>query len=340
MLAPDFGPQSAARWLAAKFGIEMRVDDLRGEPDPVRTKVIERILAKYNDKEAEYPVLAGFYKFAVGSGSQSRIDRDALLEWAARRFETPLNPDDFKSKQRDEIRTILVEHSRGHQRQADAQVAALHRQVDELARAGQIPLSSGNGAAESLADWFQKNIHHELNIDSISQLDKKRLSQKLESIVEDRYHPEMRRMERYVLLEIVDAAWKEHLLAMDYLLAACRQRGYGQLDPKVEYKREGMRMFESLWQSISERTTDVIFRIEQLNENFVNTTWTETSATHEAAPQASAAQMADRDIEYPQGGERKVETIRNRGQRQGRNDPCACGSGKKFKHCCMNKQQA
>jgi preprotein translocase subunit SecA len=178
-----------------------------------------------------------------------------------------------------------------------------------------------------------------LNTDGLVQLDKKMLSRKLESIVEDRYHPEMRRMERFVLLEIVDSAWKEHLLAMDYLLAACRQRGMAQLDPKVEYKREGMRMFEALWNSIGERVTDIVFRIEQLNENFVNTTWKETAAIHESAPQSPGPQHDGSENELPAGGERKIETIRNRGPRPGRNDPCFCGSGKKYKNCCMNKQQ-
>ncbi len=337
MLSADYGMQYASRWVSAKFGIAMEVDEFRGEVEPVIETVTERVLAKYKEKEAEYPVMAGFYKFVVGTGPQSRIDREALLDWAARRFETSLDAEDFKSKQRDEIRQMLLEHSRQHQQVADVRVDEIQRQVEQLASAGKIPLSSANGASQSLADWFQQNLQCDLNVDSISQLDKKTLSQKLESIVEDRYHPEMRRMERMVLLEIVDSAWKEHLLAMDYLLAACRQRGMAALDPKVEYKREGMRMFESLWQSIGDRVTDVIFRIEQLNENFVNTTWNETSAIHESAPQVDSSRDSDRDGNIPQGGDHKIETIRNRGQRPGRNDPCLCGSGKKFKNCCMNK---
>jgi preprotein translocase subunit SecA len=341
MLSPDYGLQTAARWLVAKFGVAFDAGELRGEVPAVVEKVEQRVLAKYKDKEAEFPVLAGFYKFTVGAGAQSRIDRDALLEWASRRFGVQLEPDAFKSKQRDELRQMLVQHSREYQHVAEAQVKAVQQQVEQLASAGKIPLSAGNGAGQSLADWFQTHIQCELDTEGLAQLDKKGLSQKLESLVEDRYHPEMRRMERYVLLEIVDSAWKEHLLAMDYLLAACRQRGMAALDPKVEYKREGMRMFGALWQSIGERVTDVVFRIEQLNEDFVSTTWQETAAIHESAPQAPAPRERDGDEEFPTGGgERKIETIRNRGPRPGRNDPCVCGSGKKYKNCCMSKLES
>ena len=115
-------------------------------------------------------------------------------------------------------------------------------------------------------------------------LEREELEQRLEAIVEDHFHPEFRRMERMVLLEIVDSAWKDHLLAMDYLRSAVGQRGMAQLDPKVEYKREGMRMFEGLWVSIGERVTDLVFRMEQMNEDFVSNTLVETSARHDEVP--------------------------------------------------------
>jgi preprotein translocase subunit SecA len=148
-------------------------------------------------------------------------------------------------------------------------------------------------------------------------------------------------MERTVLLEIVDSAWKDHLLAMDYLRSAVGQRGYAQLDPKVEYKREGMRMFEDLWRSIGERVTDLIFRMEQMNEQFVSNTLVETSARHDAPPEISPGDYAENQSEAAdrQQGQAKIETIRNREIKVGRNEPCPCGSGKKFKACCMRKRE-
>ncbi len=146
-------------------------------------------------------------------------------------------------------------------------------------------------------------------------------------------------MERQVLLGIVDSTWKDHLLAMDHLRSAISLKGYAQMDPKVEYKREGMKMFGQMWLAIGERMTDLIFRMEGLDENFVSSTMKETSARHDSAPPATQLledQQRDQAIADRAGAEeQKPEPIRNRSQKVGRNDPCPCGSGKKFKNCCM-----
>ena len=113
-----------------------------------------------------------------------------------------------------------------------------------------------------------------------------------------------------------------------------------QLDPKVAYKREGMRMFDGLWTSIGERATDLVFRMEQMNEDFVSNTLVETSARHDEAPQMVETDQgrSQNDSVDRAGGSQKVETIRNRETKVGRNDPCPCGSNKKYKACCMRKQ--
>ncbi|MEX2112881.1 MAG: SEC-C metal-binding domain-containing protein, partial [Pirellulales bacterium] len=157
--------------------------------------------------------------------------------------------------------------------------------------------------------------------------------------VEDRYRPEMRRLERELVLQILDTAWKDHLLAMDHLRSSVGLRGYAQVDPKVEYKREGMRTFELMWSSVAERVTDLIFRMEQVDESAASP-WTEAQAIHEEAP--SATDIAGQQQAAIDGTQvdRKLEPIRNRQDHVGRNDPCPCGSGKKFKNCCMRKDGA
>jgi preprotein translocase subunit SecA len=159
---------------------------------------------------------------------------------------------------------------------------------------------------------------------------------RLSNAVEDRYRPEIRRMERAMLLQLLDTAWKDHLLAMDHLRSSVGLRGYAQVDPKVEYKREGMRTFELMWAGVGERSTDLLFKMEQLDEGFVGSTWVESAAIHEEMPtQSEIAQQQQAAIGASQQGDRPLEPIRNRGQRVGRNDPCPCGSGKKFKNCHM-----
>jgi preprotein translocase subunit SecA len=208
---------------------------------------------------------------------------------------------------------------------------------------GEVPLQNANGAAKSLTSWFKDSIDYDLDLEAYERMDYEQLEQRLEAIVEDHYHPEFRRMERMVLLEIVDSAWKDHLLAMDYLRSAVRQMGMAQLDPKVEYKRQGMEMFKGLWSSIGERVTDLVFRVEQLNEDFVSHTLTETTAKHEEfeerlPEQKSGMQRQQEEAIANSGGEKKtMESLRNVGPKVKRNDPCPCGSGKKYKSCCLRK---
>jgi preprotein translocase subunit SecA len=185
---------------------------------------------------------------------------------------------------------------------------------------------------------MSKTLGCNLSVDQIGKMDRDELMRSLCNAVEDRFHPEIRRMERQLLLEIVDSAWKDHLLAMDHLRSSIGLVGYAQLDAKVEYKREGMKLFTNMWTAIGERTTDLIFRMEQLNEDFVSSTWVETAATHETAKSTSEIVAQQQQAINASQGEVRLDPIRNRGHRVGRNDPCPCNSGKKYKNCCMRKE--
>jgi preprotein translocase subunit SecA len=109
-------------------------------------------------------------------------------------------------------------------------------------------------------------------------------------------------------------------------------RGYAQVDPKVEYKREGMRLFNQMWLSIGEQVTRLFFKMENIDESFVRSTFVERRAVHEEA-QRVTDQAAEPQPGDGAGADTKPEPIRH----HGRNDPCPCGSGKKYKSCCMRK---
>ena len=142
-----------------------------------------------------------------------------------------------------------------------------------------------------------------------------------------------------MLLQILDNAWKDHLLAMDHLRSSVGLRGYAQVDPKVEYKREGMRTFDLMWKGIDERVVDIVYRIEQVEEDALRSTWHETAAIHADASTAALAPLPGDPQQAGGPGDLRgeassVEPIRNVGHKVGRNDPCPCGSGRKFKNCC------
>ena len=157
---------------------------------------------------------------------------------------------------------------------------------------------------------------------------------------ETKYRPEMGQAERQVLLELLDDNWKGHLYQMDFLRQNVGLVGYAQKDPKVEYKREGMKEFDAMWDRIGEAATGAVFRLErEANPNFLGSVWNETAAIHEtAAPITAEPEMAQQSNLQESGTQpgqlpSPIEPIRNREKKLGRNDPCHCGSGKKYKNC-------
>ena len=145
-------------------------------------------------------------------------------------------------------------------------------------------------------------------------------------------------MERALLLQILDTAWKEHLLAMDHLRSSVGLRGYAQVDPKVEYKREGMQLFDTMWVGVGNYVTDLIFKMEQLDEGFVGSTWVETAGDQRRrhAGQRNRTAAAGRHRRHRGRAEDRADPQPR--EKVGRNEPCPCGSGKKYKNCCMRNE--
>jgi preprotein translocase subunit SecA len=148
----------------------------------------------------------------------------------------------------------------------------------------------------------------------------------------------MRVFERFLILRVIDDEWKDHLYEMDMLKEGIHLRAYGQKDPLIEYKRESFLMFESLINRIDEKTLNILWkfqvqedpeaqrrrrpaqRLRTVHENAVNLGY--------ASAEESDIQRASRERSD------KQQPIRSAEEKVGRNDPCPCGSGKKYKKCC------
>jgi preprotein translocase subunit SecA len=342
-LQADFGQRTVVAWVKHKFGIELELDAIQDTEIPQVVEIVrEQAHNAYEQREADYPVMAALYRFGSRSKSgHTKLDREALVEWAKTRFDCQLSLDNIKNKQREEIRDTLVAASREHQLLANQAVEKMTQRLEQLLGTAAADESLAAAAIGQVSlDRFVAEVQADFGVDlemgSIARQTRSEFERHMLHVVEDKYRPEIRRMERDLVLQLVDTAWKDHLLAMDHLRSAVGLVGYAQVDPKVEYKREGMRLFDQMWKSNNERVTDLIFRMEQLDEGFVGTTWVETAAVHEQAPGTSEiAQQQQAAIDGTQDA--KIETIRNRGDRVGRNDPCPCGSGKKYKTCCKRK---
>ena len=343
MLDADYGLRAVAFWVQNKFGCELPIESLRKlELDAIKDLAHQRAEEMYIRKETEYPVMAGMYRFSSRKG---HVDREPLVVWAQSRFEIPGDVEPLKHRTVEEIRTDLINFSSGQQKRVQTLLDDARYRVKKVFDAAQdgqsAAVATSNGALQSLTHWLDDEFDMEVETEELAHLDQAELEDVVVGAVEERYRPEMRRLERAVLLEIVDATWKDHLLAMDHLRSSVGLSGYAQLDPKVEYKREGMRIYERMWTAIGERVTDLIFRMEQLDEDFVGTTWVESAARHDQA--RSVSEIAREEQQGAAGSsqsdprEAEPETIRNREVRVGRNEPCPCGSGKKYKQCCMRK---
>ena len=155
-------------------------------------------------------------------------------------------------------------------------------------------------------------------------------------------------LERYILLQVLDSNWKDHLDSLDNLKEGIGLRAYGQRDPLVEYKREAFAMFEAMIQSIKDEAVELIFRVQVVKEEKVASAldtsakfvhpeaerMSQAPASGEPAAPARPSLLHSGPQSQPRG---KAEPIRNEEPKTGRNDPCPCGSGKKYKKCHGNE---
>jgi preprotein translocase subunit SecA len=127
-----------------------------------------------------------------------------------------------------------------------------------------------------------------------------------------------RQLERVVMLQTIDNLWKDHLLSMDHLKEGIGLRGYAQQNPLLIYKKEGFEMFQNLMTRVEEETLGILFRIQI------------------AAPEKMETLQRPRELRltYSGGGEAERRPAKRSTDKVGRNSPCPCGSGKKYKKCC------
>jgi preprotein translocase subunit SecA len=251
-LQRDFGVRSAIGWVQEHFDIELPFEEVRKlDASELVDIVYDRIVKAYEEKEAEYPVMEALHRF----GPNIDQSRAALINWASTRFSAPLATDSFNGLQLKEIHAALLPLSRESQVRARRLLDEVREKVAEVFPAK----GSSEGALSSLIDWMNSTFHSNLHEEELLQLNRDELERKLSGVVEDLYQPEMRLMQRARLLQIVDDAWKKHLLAMDHLRNSIGLVGYAQMDALIEFKREGLHLFEQMLKSMGERVTGLAF---------------------------------------------------------------------------------
>jgi preprotein translocase subunit SecA len=130
---------------------------------------------------------------------------------------------------------------------------------------------------------------------------------------------DMRQLERFIVLQTVDAQWKDHLLSMDHLKDGIGLRGYAQQNPLIIYKKEGFAMFQDMIHRVKSEVVGILFRVQIRRETEL-----------EPLPEPRQQKLI---FSHGKGDESR-EPVRRKDAKVGRNDLCPCGSGKKYKKCC------
>jgi preprotein translocase subunit SecA len=188
-------------------------------------------------------------------------------------------------------------------------------------------------------------------IEDLRRLPRLEMAEKLGGRIREYYDAKQARVgaermllyERLIMLQIVDAQWKDHLYALDHLKEGIGLRGYGQRDPLVEYKKESFELFRDLNNRIDEEILKWIFLYQPVPvDEEAETAAVEAAATRRRGmprnltfndPSEASGAFARAEPREARGGGDTVQTVKREGRKVGRNEPCPCGSGKKYKRC-------
>ncbi len=344
-LDKGYGAESLCDWARQKFGLKIPTEEAVELDTADVAKLLRRkVHEAYRTKDEEFPVQVGLAAYLPEKmRADRRPDRDALLRFAIGRFAgAAISEEIIRTESRSKIREMLLGASKNYLPAAD--YPEIGGKVDE-ALAG--AASAEPADAAELAEWAKADLKLEIPVEKLTGRSREALRSVLLNAYDQKYRPEMHDTERSLILDQLDSAWKSHLLTMDHLRSTVSLAGYAQEDPKIVYKREGMKIFDDMWAGVRDRVSEAVFRMEDVGDEQVQSAlWAGAKAMHaqaESAMQArpTAAQQEQVQSSNKAGGEvKKIDPIRHAAQRVGRNDPCPCGSGKKFKNCHMKMEPA
>ncbi|HNU54785.1 MAG TPA: preprotein translocase subunit SecA [Candidatus Syntrophosphaera sp.] len=238
---------------------------------------------------------------------------------------------------------------------------SLKREVQEMVAEAVLRVVDEHTSASSYSEdwdlqrlcvWFRNNLNVAIDPDELQSdhLTRSMLEDILRELVMQAYEKKeaqvgeemMRDIERRSVLEVVDDEWRDHLHEMDLLKESVHLRSYAQKDPLVEYKRESYELFENLISRIQDNVTKKVFTTYILSQEQMESMLNKAKTQHEdmsAFIQDQTLQVSQNASEPPQfsgpyGGEAAKPRPVHVAPKVGRNDPCPCGSGKKYKNCC------
>ncbi len=348
-LVSNYGEKELAKWATNKFAREFKAEDFiqpdhDRDLDAICDSIMNKARESYAEREVTYPI--EFVIEMTGAGMQQNPQQalTQFCEWVKNRYELNWVPNALPSSNPNELRNILLEEARKWDKER------ISERAERAVAAGSSP--------DQLDEWFKSNMRA-----TLTKQERERAEHDPQIAAEEKIasilRAELTQFERWVLLQILDQAWKDHLYAVDQLKESIGLRSFSQKDPRIEFKREGARLFEEMEMNIRDKVTDLIFKArltaqaqpgaqqrqqgqQQPNQQQqANQPRPGQSAIAAAAAMASAGTAQQRsDLEAAERAGTQSATATKRKPQPvkaaptvGRNEPCPCGSGKKYKHC-------
>jgi preprotein translocase subunit SecA len=351
-LVAEYPERELSAWAKEKFGVEVTPEEMMLDlkthtpkpPEEIAAMIGDRARAAYARREVEYPVdHALTYAFGgVEGAADDAYAADYIRTWAKRKYDIDLAIDQVRSTNLRELRDLLIKHQRelmteAKQAQITDHLIASHPDLMSLRNT----INERFNLRLAVKDFENPKLPNEEAED-----DEVRAAPTLREYVlfltKQFARRELTDLEQFVLIQIFDTTWKDHLFAMDILKGGIGLHAFAERDPRVLYKTEGYAFFQQMLASVRDKVTDLIFRARVVGATQARNAYRETAAVHAAGTEYGVHEMAQREgaaapaAEGADKGEEpaKVKTIVREAEKVGRNDPCPCGSGKKYKKCC------
>ncbi len=335
-LVKYYSQMQLAQWANNKFGLEVKAEDLIGKPaSEAADFILDKAHRAYEFREAEYPVDYALEQSMQGGGLENIYVSEQLVGWVKGKLGATITGEEIRRTPLPELRKKLIDFALQAPKVLEEEI---NKAVDQMADSNQ------------LAAWISARLKIPLSPEEFEGESIEERRKRMQDWGRAFLRMELTELERAVLLQIYDGTWKDHLYAMDLLRESIGLRGVAERDPRIEYKKEGSRLFGEFMKGIRDRVTDVIFKVryerqgvprnvyENATESFQPPTDTGVGASPAAqevrAEQAAmAGDSSPVQTEEESAADEKVATIVNESPKVGRNDPCPCGSGKKYKQC-------
>jgi preprotein translocase subunit SecA len=360
-LDPFYCEDELSAWARDKFGVEIShnemLEDERTRAPKSAAEIIDIIekqaRSAYARREIEYPVEHAL-TFAYG-GSDGSADNPYAAEyiknWVHDKFRVDISSEEIRSSTVRQLSQILVKHQAQFLRGG-----GVEKLVDEMTAAHSDPealrlaVNERFGLKINAREWeamIKKAVKERESENEQPNVRVDPVTVRKEMVLDlgrQFFRKELTELEQFVLIQILDTSWKDHLYAMDILKAGIGLHAFAERDPRVLYKKEGYTFFQQMLQTVRDKVTNLIFRARVVGAVEARSAYRELAATHETngsygVHEAITAPTSAAPAEQATGGEESggavaVKTIVRQAAKVGRNDPCPCGSGKKYKKCC------